>query len=136
MLSKNWSNPTYYPPFMGIFNLSPRDRIIHAVAIFIFGSFITSYKTLYIFEQIKNEELNHDKISSWYILPFVFLSFFLIQRIIALKPLERLKEKEMSNGGFPWKYFILGTIYDISVFLLIKTVYLIFVIIFAMNIWM
>lgn len=136
MLSKNWSNPNYYPPFMGLFNLSPRDRIIHAIVIFFIGAFITSYKNLYVFEQIKNNVPNHDKISSWYILPFVFLSFFLIQRIIELKPLTRLKDREMVNGGFPWRYFILDLIYDITILFFLQIIYFFFVALFVVNIWM
>jgi len=136
MLSKNWSNPNYYPSFMGLFNLSPRDRIIHAIVIFLIGAFVTSYKSLYIFEQIKNDQVPNDKISSWYILPFVFLSFFLIQRIIELKPLTRLRDREMANGSFPWRYFILDIIYDITVLFFLQIVYLFFMVLFVVNIWM
>lgn len=136
MLSKNWDNRYYYPPFMGLFDLSPRERVFHSIAIFLLGALITSYKNLYIFEQILRKEPNPEKISSWYTLPFVFLSFFLIQRIIELKPLIKLKEIEISKGGFPWRYFILDTIYDLTIMVILQIIYLFSVALFVTNIWM
>lgn len=136
MLSKNWRNTRYYPPFMGVFYLSPLDRVVHGIVSFLLGAFITSYKNLYIFEQLVSHDPNPDKISNWFIIPFCFLTYALIHKLIELKPLVRLKEKEIAKGSFPWKYFILDSIYGISILLILQVVYLIFVILFAMTIWL
>lgn len=135
MLSENWGNPTYYPPFMGLFNLSPRERVVHSIIMFFIGVIITAYKNLYIFEQVLRNQPN-EKISSWYILPWVFISFFLVQRIITPKILTKFKESEVSKGSFPWKSLLLETVYDITILFVLQILYLLLVILLATNIWL
>lgn len=136
MLSKNWRNPSYYPPFMGLFNLSPLDRLFHAVATFLIGAFVTAYKNIYIFEQVLRKEPNPDKISSWYILPFVFLTYFFIQRIISLKPLNKMKDKAVLNKKLLLGWFILDSLYGVLVLFALQILFLILVIFLAVNIWL
>jgi hypothetical protein len=134
MTSQDWKNKNYFPPFLGKFNLSPTERLFNAMLIFLLGVFIASFKNAGLYFAIVNEQ-KQEPISSWYVVPFILISFWLMAPMWDLEYLKKLKENYKVDGKFPTKWFILDTIWDLMILMVMNLVYTLLIIIFIMNIW-
>ena len=134
MTKQDWRNRTYFPPFLGLFHLSPFERVFNSILIFLLGAFMASYKYAYIYTEIINNR-KPEPMSAWYSVPFVLTSFWLISRMLRIKRLESIKEKEMAEGKFPIKWFLLDSVWDIVIILIMNLIYTIIMTTFIINIW-
>lgn len=132
MTAKDWKNRDYFPTFFGFFRISPMERVIHSIAIFFIGAFITSFKNMDLYYTML-EKTKHDPISNWYIVPFVLLSFWLIKPLVTPKFITNMRVIVPSK--FPWKYFLIDTIWDLAIILLMDITYYTLSLIFMVYIW-
>lgn len=134
MTSKDWRNRSYFPPFLGLFHLSPLERVFNSISIFLLGAFVASYKYAYFYTEIINNR-KPEPMSAWYSVPFVLTSFWLISRLLRIKRLEDIKGKELMSGKFPIKWFLLDSLWDVCVILFINLIYTILMTVLIINVW-
>lgn len=134
----NWKNKQEFPPFLGFFYLSPLERLVHSIIILLLGAFVASYKYSYLYNSFITDAKPSEGISSWYVTPFVLISFWLIMRMIRPKFITKyyptIEDRILHNSNF-WKYFLIETIWDLAVLMVVHFSYIFFVVLFIMNIW-
>ena len=134
MDSNYWKNREQFPKFLG-FYLSPLERVIHSIVIFILGSFIASYKNMDVYNQ-SVDNMSHP-ISNWYILPFVYLSYFMVWRVITPKFINKLTIKARESKKF--SDFILPItiqfFYYFTIFILVEILYVLLMVFFMSHLW-
>ena len=134
MTSENWHDRNHFPPFLGLFKLSPIERVWNSISIFFLGVIITSFKNMEMYNAIINHQ-KQEPISAWYTVPFVLMSFWLLSPLFKSKRLNKIKEEIRITRKFPWKWFLLETLFDICTILIINLIYNILIVVFIMNIW-
>lgn len=136
MDSNYWKNREQHPKFLG-FYLSPIEKVIHSITILFLGAFIASYKNVDIFHQVINEGQNY-KISNWYILPFVYFSYFMIWRVVTPKFISKLSDK-VKEGNLSFinvtGIIFLQMAYYMGIFILIEILYVMLMWYFMVHLW-
>ena len=106
----------YYEPILGLFNLSGIERIINVFVILSIGAFVGANNV-----DLLNKVNPIEQIGIWYIVPFLVLSYIIMEPMINLTP--KTEKKSFS-------YFVINVLSILVTMLVFEFIYKLLLIVF------
>jgi hypothetical protein len=117
----NINDKSQYKPVLGFFYLSKAERIVFAIITFFLGGLICSYKNQDIYSLLL-EGKEHDTISGWFTIPFLLISWILLDPVLEPKWVTRMKIK-VSNTKSQIKVFVVDMLIGLGFIILLQIIY-------------